>query len=202
MLFDGPAKTVFPLPAQHCKSKIRALAVVDDRDEAHLFPFCKKIEGDVQTAVADITFAMSDTSGAGLSGYALASRAKDGRFAAQRMWDLPLHGDRKALPRAATQSPIASYGRVTGDRSTLYKYLNPHLIAVPIQTDKLSTVTLIDSRNGDVVFSSAALNTAHDSAVNIALVENWLVYSYVQSPVDGESTGGQRLVSVELFETK
>lgn len=175
------------------------MAVVDGDDQAHLFPFCKKIEGDVRKAAADITFTAVDRPRDLLLGYALSSHGIDGRFRAQQLWDAPLQS---SLPQPVTQGPVASFGRVLGDRSTLYKYLNPHLIALPSKTGSTSTVSLLDARTGEAVFSTASINTDPNSEVLVTLVENWLVYSYVQSPIEGESTGGQRLVSVELFETK
>ena len=74
---------------------------------------------------------------------------------------------------------IASVGRVLPDRSTLRKYLNPHLLAVATNRG----VYLIDSITGLLVWNG------DQPATSIALSENWLVYS-----------SGHDLVSVELYE--
>ncbi|KAG8768084.1 hypothetical protein FRC12_005774, partial [Ceratobasidium sp. 428] len=94
-------------------------------------------------------------------------------------------------------SPIASYGRVLGDRTTLYKYLSPHA-AVVLAPD--CAVRVVDLVSGTIVFDSGALG-GEGSACEVPKVvfaENWLVYAYESS---GNSTDkGTQVVSVELYE--
>ncbi|QRW23080.1 endoplasmic reticulum membrane protein [Rhizoctonia solani] len=91
-------------------------------------------------------------------------------------------------------SPIASYGKVMGDRTTLYKYLNPNVAAV-LAAD--CAVRVVDLVSGAIVFDSGAL-PAPCIPPKVAFVENWLVYAH---EVGGNSTDkGTKVVSVELYE--
>ncbi|KAF8748749.1 hypothetical protein RHS01_10584 [Rhizoctonia solani] len=93
-----------------------------------------------------------------------------------------------------SMSPIASYGKVMGDRSTLYKYLNPNVAAV-LAPD--CAVRVVDLVSGAIVFDSGAL-PAPCVPPKVAFVENWLVYAH---EVGGNSTDkGTKVVSVELYE--
>lgn len=128
---------------------------------------------------------------------------------------------------ALTGIPPASHGRVLGDRTTLYKYENQHLIAVltesRVRTGELEhatneipnakcTVYLLDSIKGAVLYS-AVVPAARDSLkgpksaggattcqVKMSLVENWLVYHYYDDDASDLGARGWRMVSVELYE--
>ena len=103
---------------------------------------------------------------------------------------------------------VASYGRVLGDRRTLYKYLNPHLKMVvtesvaSISSRKTCGVYLFDGVKGTVLYH-VSLDAVDDRCdVRAALVDNWFVYSYFDASTgDGEGgTKGWRVVSVEMYE--
>lgn len=197
-MFVGIAATVFPLPAKHCKTKIRALAVVDAHKRVHPFPWCKKIEASVKNITSDLTFHV--TSPAGVTGYKMSPLSKDERFPSTAVWQVPLPNADRVNVVPTLPTTVASYGRVLGDRSTLYKYLNPHLLAISSQAGESASIMLVDSTTGEIVFSSAVSHVAPNEHVHVTLVENWLIYTYVEQAHSDESTGGQRLVSVELFE--
>ena len=108
------------------------------------------------------------------------------------------------LPPAA-RGPVASVGKVLGNRTTLYKYLNPRLFTTltVTSTRNLCGLYLVDSAKGTVVYQVQipANNGACD--VKAALVENWLVYHYYDSEVSSgnvQGAKGYRVVSVELYE--
>ncbi|KAG9089146.1 hypothetical protein FS749_001581 [Ceratobasidium sp. UAMH 11750] len=94
-------------------------------------------------------------------------------------------------------SPIASYGKVLGDRTTLYKYLSPHA-GVVLAPD--CAVRVVDLVSGTIVFDSGALGAEHGACEipKVAFSENWLVYAYESG---GNTTDkGTQVVSVELYE--
>jgi ER membrane protein complex subunit 1 len=126
---------------------------------------------------------------------------------------------------ALTGIPPASHGRVLGDRSTLYKYENPHLVAVLTrshvrdansayesdhhQPHTRCTVYLMDSVKGTVLYSSIVPagrellkgpRSPSSCDVKMSLVENWLVYHYYDDDASGVGARGWRIVSVELYE--
>ncbi|CAE6434911.1 unnamed protein product [Rhizoctonia solani] len=91
-------------------------------------------------------------------------------------------------------SPIASYGKVLGDRTTLYKYINPNAAAV-IAPD--CAVRVVDLVSGAIVFDSGSL-LAPCEPPKVTFTENWLVYAH---EVGGNATDkGTKVVSVELYE--
>lgn len=107
----------------------------------------------------------------------------------------------------ANTGPVASLGRVLGDRRTLYKYLNPHMRVVTTKTtDARSTHTcsiyLLDDVKGTVLYHVSVPAADGRCDVHAALVDNWLVYSYFDGDAGTaeEGTKGWRLVSVEMYE--
>ncbi|KAH9942115.1 hypothetical protein B0H21DRAFT_526939 [Amylocystis lapponica] len=107
------------------------------------------------------------------------------------------------VPR--TLGPVASLGKVLGNRTTLYKYLNPHLVAVVTgvagPTGARCAVYLVDGAKGTVIYHVVLPAVEGRCDVKAAFTENWLVYHYY----DGESVGvddakSYRVVSVELYE--
>ena len=76
------------------------------------------------------------------------SQAADGSVTAVPTWSLPLDAD-EVLEAQAFHSPyerVTSIGRVLGNRSVLYKYLNPHLLA--IATTQRGLRTGVELRTG------------------------------------------------------
>ncbi|CAD5117833.1 DgyrCDS6579 [Dimorphilus gyrociliatus] len=97
---------------------------------------------------------------------------------------------------------VHSQGVVLGDRSVMYKYLNPNLFAVTTsgvdqQGKSFISVYLIDGVTGNVVYS-----TTHKSAlgpVQIVHSENWIAYVYYS--VKNRQKRSEVAV-VEIFEGK
>ncbi|KAA3671932.1 uncharacterized protein DEA37_0006321, partial [Paragonimus westermani] len=120
-------------------------------------------------------------------------RTQSAGFYATRVWRMQLrstvsstesgrpHEIIAAASRPATEH-IHSVGRVLGDRSVLYKYLNPNLLAVltaggdvALQTNTIM-LYLIDVVAGRIVYS--ATHRRCTEPVNLVHSENWIVYTY------------------------
>lgn len=103
----------------------------------------------------------------------------------------------------APKGPVASLGKVLGNRTTLYKYLNPHLFAVTTIAKSPSgacSIYLVDGAKGSVVYHTAVPSKS-PCDIKAVLSENWLVYSYYDDEYAGVGqTKGQRVVSVEIYE--
>lgn len=168
--------------------------------QIHLFPFCKKIESAFRNMSTDLFYhTFSDSS---IKGHGITSRSVDGgTFPGYDTYLTPLESDHiiSTIARPST-GPIASYGRVLGDRSTLYKYLNPHLVAVSTRHRSLpvGSVYVVDSTTGRIVFRTMIDGVKGD--IQVAIAENWVVYSYEEVGDLAEGRGGNRLVSMEMFE--
>lgn len=75
--------------------------------------------------------------------------------------------------------PVASIGRVLGDRTVLYKYLNPSIVLVTSVSDEHSTASiyLIDTVSGDIVYSISHDGVDTTQPIASVLTENWFSYS-------------------------
>ena len=114
---------------------------------------------------------------------------------------------------------VASLGKVLGDRSTLYKYLNPNLVGYITARDSVPSphaeggeektasecgIYLMDAAKGTTLYH-ASLPSVKDgcASVQAVMTENWLVYTYWDGEVvSGSQAKGQKIVSVELYEGK
>ncbi len=130
--------------------------------------------------------------------------AEVGRPTAFATWASSLPAGEEILsviPRPS--GPVASLGKVLGNRTTLYKYLNPHLFAVTTASPDACGVYVIDAAKGSIVYhvSIATRQGGVGCDLHATLVENWLVYVYWEDEYQWVGqTKGRRLVSVELYE--
>lgn len=102
--------------------------------------------------------------------------------------------------------PVASIGRVLGDRSVMYKYLNPHLISIITSNPLGSTASihLLDSVSGAIIYSTTHTGVDSSKSIVSTIAENWIVYAYYggNDAVLGEAAArGYHLVVSELFES-
>ena len=153
---------------------------------------------------SELYFATRQDQPAVLSGYAFATADTDMTPKAYTTWQQPLQPHERINNHAIQQGgPIASYGRVLGDRTTLYKYLNPHLIAYSSFFDDGSnqaSVNIMDSVSGSIVYQVLIENVDAQKGIPVVLAENWMVFTYTEKSSTGKGGSGSRLVSGELFE--
>ncbi|KAJ7230405.1 DUF1620-domain-containing protein [Mycena pura] len=129
------------------------------------------------------------------------------KYVAYRTWGLSVpHGETVARIVRPRVGPIASIGKVLGNRTTLYKYLNPRMFVVLTQGTQAAEpgcgVYVVDGAKGSVLYSAVVPTGGIEACdVHATMVENWLVYHYY----DGEGVGdgetkGWKIVTVELYE--
>jgi len=103
--------------------------------------------------------------------------------------------------------PVASIGRVLGDRSVLYKYLNPNVVLVTAVSDEASTASLylLDAVSGDVLYSTNHEGVDTKQPIASVLTENWFAYSLWSDMVAATSTlpasKGYQIIVTELYES-
>lgn len=100
--------------------------------------------------------------------------------------------------------PVASIGKVLGDRRVLYKYLNPNLALVTAVSDsaRSASVYLLDSASGNILYTASHSSVDVSRPIPAAISENWFSYSFtIDSAADYVSRGYQ-LVVAELFESE
>ena len=76
--------------------------------------------------------------------------------------------------------PVASIGRVLGDRSVMYKYLNPNLMLITTVNAEQLTATfhLVDSISGRILHSLSQRGVDASRTISTAMSENWFVYTF------------------------
>lgn len=116
---------------------------------------------------------------------------------------------------------VASFGRVAGDRTVLYKYLNPHtrLVTTYTAAEQAADVYLLDTVTGALAYHLRVPNVAIAEGVRTTFVENWITVQYsTNQTAEGsepqpapagnappwyfDTVPGytRRLISVELYE--
>lgn len=106
-------------------------------------------------------------------------------------WRINLGGldNSQKIIKIASKNPIEhvhSQGRVFNDRSVLYKYVNPNLVAIVTQGTDSVYKYVLNIHLVDVVSGGIVTTITHRRAkgpVNIVHSENWLVYSYYNDKV-------------------
>ena len=97
--------------------------------------------------------------------------------------------------------PIASIGRVLGDRSVLYKYLNPNVALLIAASDSGALTTyVVDAVTGAILHTAAHTNLVPTTQIPAVISENWFAYTFTsRDPI----TSGliTQLIISELYES-
>uniref|UniRef100_A0A1Q3FAM0 ER membrane protein complex subunit 1 n=1 Tax=Culex tarsalis TaxID=7177 RepID=A0A1Q3FAM0_CULTA len=177
---------------------LRGLLLLDERNEAHVLP------ESAAKFVSSFYLFSADRETATIRGFLVEFSA--GRLTTTPTWTVNLGGPAKGGQQIVAiegKNPIEhvhSQGRVLADRSVLYKYINPNLIAVathgPDNIHKyILNVHLLDVVSGSIVFSMSHKRVR--PPLHMVHSENWLVYTYYNDKVRRTE-----LTSLELYEGK
>lgn len=99
----------------------------------------------------------------------------------------------------AIHDPVASIGRILGDRSVMYKYISPNMVLLTATSATSLTIYVLDAVTGTI------LHTDHQTGVLTALPhpailsENWIAYSF--STAHSKHGMIHNLVVSELYES-
>lgn len=97
--------------------------------------------------------------------------------------------------------PVASIGKVLGDRSVLYKYLNPNLALITAVGDNSATFYLLDAISGVVLHAATQTHVDTTRPIASAISENWFSYSFWGDAAQPSDAKGYQLVISELYES-
>lgn len=121
------------------------------------------------------------------------------------VWEFVPPSGQKVLGATArpAHDPVASIGKVLGNRSVLYKYLNPNLALVTAVNAQEHTASfyLLDGVSGRVLHAATHAGVDATQPIASAMSENWFTYSFYGDMADESSTKGYQLVISELFES-
>ena len=119
------------------------------------------------------------------------------------VWEfVPPQGQKivRATSRPA-HDPVASIGKVLGDRSVLYKYLNPNLALITAVGQNTASFYLLDGISGAVLHASTQTNVDTTQPIASAISENWFSYSFWGDNAEPSDAKGYQLVISELYES-
>lgn len=118
--------------------------------------------------------------------------------------------DSQAVVSVATRSshdPVASIGRVLGDRKVKYKYLNPNSLLIAAFEEKAGTLTtyLLDSVSGEVLSSASYEGVDGSKSVDCVMSENWLACTffgqYTLQDGSNRALKGYQMTVTDLYES-
>ncbi|KAA0707045.1 ER membrane protein complex subunit 1 [Triplophysa tibetana] len=161
----------------------KVLLIIDDQYKVTAFPSTKNILQQLQDTASSIFFYLVDSSQGKLSGFRL---RKD--LSTELIWEAVIPTEVQkivAVKGKRANEHVHSQGRVMGDRSVLYKYLNPNLLAVVTESTDTHQersfvgIFLIDGVTGRIVHE--AVQRKAKGPVHFVHSENWVVYVYWNS---------------------
>jgi hypothetical protein len=199
-LISGPSLGAYALPEIS-----NAIILLDESLQVYVYPEGFINEKEFASVVGKLNIALPTGKAEEhqLTGHQF-SGAGHGRATAYATWASSFSAGENILsiiPRSS--GPVASLGKVLGNRTTLYKYLNPHLFAVTTVSPTTCGVYVLDATKGNIVYheSIAASQGKRRCDLHATFVENWLVYVYWDEEYQWVGqTKGHRLVTVELYE--
>uniref|UniRef100_A0A9J7Y7W8 ER membrane protein complex subunit 1 n=1 Tax=Cyprinus carpio carpio TaxID=630221 RepID=A0A9J7Y7W8_CYPCA len=161
----------------------KVLLLIDDQYKVTAFPSTKNVLQQLQDTASSIFFYLVDSSQGKLSGFRL---RKD--LSTELIWEVVIPTEVQkivAVKGKRANEHVHSQGRVMGDRSVLYKYLNPNLLAVITESTDAHPersfvgIILIDGVTGRIVHE--AVQRKARGPVHFVHSENWVVYVYWNS---------------------
>ncbi|KAK6336180.1 hypothetical protein TWF696_001743 [Orbilia brochopaga] len=153
---------------------------------------------DLEIALKQTTISRKCEGNSGLCGY-LAKPTAGGRLLLTQIWSFRLPPNQKvvSVTTPPAHNPIASIGKVLGDRSVMYKYINPHVTLLISAGPSPSTITLylLDSVSGVILHTSTQDDVDTARPIVATMAENWYVYSYYSQ----STAKGTHIVVTDFF---
>lgn len=187
--------------------EIATVAIIKDETSAYLLPFdsagtpaTEELE-----SVTDQTVVIRE--GDNIKGVKL-TKVGD-KIAKRDVWQLQSFPGQKIADLAAlpAHDPIASIGRVLGDRRVSYKYINPNTVVAALAEEATSSliVQLIDSVSGQILASQKHEGVDLSKDISCTMSENWYACTfYGQYTLDdgsNQSIKGYQIAVSDLYES-
>ncbi|XP_062505599.1 ER membrane protein complex subunit 1-like [Corticium candelabrum] len=159
---------------------MRVLLLTDRELKVHLFPpSTAALEAVVSREEAVFIHIVNCSSGS-VTGYSVDNFEFEGTTAKlEEVWNVKVQPDETIISYAArpAHEHVHAQALVLGDRSVLYKYLNPNLIAIATETATEKGgigIYILDSVTGSIIYQFRH-RSAH-RPVHIIHSENWFLY--------------------------
>jgi len=187
---------------------IQSAALVDSPSGSWLLPIGLNGEGgDVLPAQAPKETVVVRGANGALKGLTYVTKGSHASEATLWSFSTPKTQRIVHIATRPSHDPVASIGRVLGDRRVKYKYLNPNTILVAAADDSASTLTvyLLDTVSGEILTSATHEGVDTGKPVECAIAENWFLCSffarYTMKDSAGQSLMGYQLVVSDLYES-
>jgi hypothetical protein len=180
-----PVLRVIPLPhveVSQTHLKVHALLLADK--SVMLLP--KRAPADAKLGELQVplyTYVLDKHAGT-VIGLELEYAKETDSFVARHRWQVQLAAPGDTVVAATQpypQEPVASAGEILGDKSVMYKYLNPNMLAVATMTPPVKKASQLSVHLIDTVRGAVLQHVTHDGVtgpVHMAMAENWLLYSF------------------------
>ncbi|KAF4013821.1 hypothetical protein G4228_005658 [Cervus hanglu yarkandensis] len=158
----------------------KVLLLIDDEYKVTAFPATRNVLRQLHELAPSIFFYLVDADQGRLCGYRL---RKD--LTTELSWELTIPPEVQRIVQVKgkrSSEHVHSQGRVMGDRSVLYKSLNPNLLAVVTESTDVHHertfigIFLVDGVTGRIIHASVQRKAK--GPVHIVHSENWVVYQY------------------------
>ncbi|KAH9504429.1 DUF1620 super, partial [Bulinus truncatus] len=186
---------------------LKGIVLIDDKINVHIYPESSK--SILQESTMQHFFHLINPETGFMTGYRLVP-GKNGQIGIEEIWNLDLQKSQQTITGVYSKRAIEhvhSQGRVLGDRSVLYKYLNPNLVAIVTEGEEQQqssvskgptpffSIYLVDGVTGHIVYHQT--HKRSKGPVRVVHSENWIVYSYFN-----EKHRRSEIGVLELYEGK
>ncbi|KAI9140853.1 hypothetical protein BKA69DRAFT_489459 [Paraphysoderma sedebokerense] len=203
--FSTAITQINKMPFDEGVEKLHVYAFVDEDKKVYLYPDTAETQKQFAQAKGSLHFyQIKAKSSTAVTGFRLPlDNSTSGSLI--DTWNFQLREGEKLV--GAGQRPandkVASLGRVLGNRSVLYKYLNPNLITIATSSGSTLNIYLLDSASGSILYSVQHHNTDTSTyPIQIVQADHWVVYIYWRNPgKGGKGTKGFVATVLELFES-
>ncbi|GFS06457.1 ER membrane protein complex subunit 1 [Elysia marginata] len=166
---------------------LKGLILIDDHNKPHIYP--ESSQSVFKSLTMQLFFHLLNTETGIMTGYRLTPEASG--LSLDEVWTLDLQKSQQTITGVYSKRAIDlvhSQGRVLGDRSVLYKYLNPNLVAVVAEGEEhhassttkgpsgFFSIYMIDGVTGHIVYHQTHKRSR--GPVKVIHAENWVVYTY------------------------
>ncbi|KAL4149129.1 hypothetical protein QTP88_003140 [Uroleucon formosanum] len=184
-----------PLPVLNIES-VRSLILFDSSNSPHLYP----ADTPLSSKPPPLYIYIANPTNGLLQGFTVNVPISGKELSTKEVWKTQFNKPTQiiAIGSRDAMEHVHSQGRVLSDRSVLYKYINPNMVAIltlaPDTTHKsVLTLHLLDAVSGIIIYSVVHKRASHP--IHLVHSENWLLCSYYN-----DKTRRTEIASYELYD--
>ncbi|KAJ3091235.1 hypothetical protein HK100_007225, partial [Physocladia obscura] len=179
---------IIPIPVREGKDQTAVYALVNSLNQIHIYPETYDARVAFEIFLPKFYYYVLKKGETSVNGFTVAKDAEKNSYVATSLWSLDLPAGEIIADYAEKDKtePISLIGRVLGNRSVLYKYLNSNLLALVTLRETPNTshvyLYLIDTVTGTIfhrsVYSGAGNAAAGLDSIFVTQVDNSVILSY------------------------